>query len=94
MATVRIEDWSVIRANSDPYLAPERAGIKIHGAVYGHPAYADGSYIATSDVIGSTGRTVHCVSRNYELGSPSSSFLAWLAGEGLTYDPVQPVKIS
>ena len=89
---VRIEDWSVVRHPDDRYRPPARTPIHLHGAVYGHPDFADGHYITTSEVISSKGRTARCLSRSYLLGKPSANFLAWLSEAGMTLDENEPIK--
>lgn len=91
-SVVRIEQWSVIRCG-DIYSPPDNCAISLHGAVYGHPNFTDGEFINTSQVVGSTGRVVHCESRDYLLGQASPDFLAWLAETGKALDEVQPVKL-
>jgi hypothetical protein len=66
--TYKMENWSIITTN--PYRAPELGGQMIHGSVYGHPKFPDGSHITTSEIIGRKGELLETYSGSlYELGS-------------------------
>lgn len=48
---MRLENWSIIAHEFDPYQAPERVSKGLHGQVYGHESLEDGSLIYTSRVV-------------------------------------------
>jgi hypothetical protein len=66
---MKLENWSLVYTEADPYHAPELCLPHLHGIVHGHPAIADGEEITTSSVRGKRGEAL--VTRNsvYELGT-------------------------
>jgi len=48
---VRIENWSVVDPEPDPYTAPEMRRSCLRGAVYNHPRFPDGEEIRTSSIM-------------------------------------------
>ena len=87
-----MENWDLKPASTNPYLAPEQAGLVIHGAVYGHPNYEDGQVIYTSQVLDADGLHVHCTSRCYLLGKVAPEYVAWLEGKGKTFNADSPIS--
>ena len=89
---VRIEDWSVQRGpdrESDKYRAPEQRETHLHGKVFGHPNFEDGSTLVTSPMRRVVGREVHCASRVYLLGAPAEAYTAYCLEKGYQ-DPRLP----
>lgn len=82
---VRLENWSVIHV-CGPYTDPEDITMRLAGN-------ADGKHIVTSEIIGSEGRIVHCLSSSYLLGTPAKAYVTWLAALGQVLDESQPVRI-
>ena len=69
---MKLENWSAV---SDPYQVPEIAGYYLHGIVYGHPRFDDGSEVTTSRIVGIIGDEVLTHSGNlYELGNADSEY--------------------
>lgn len=74
---MRIENWSIIAGDSNPYLAPEMRRRYIFGNVFGHPKFSDGKSIRTSHIIGIEGQYVLTKSGSrYELGNPHPDYEA------------------
>lgn len=80
----RLEEWSLFRDDSNPFLAPELRSVRLQGKVYGHEMFDDGDGVSTSTVqkldlknnIAETKNTV------YELGEPSEGYIKWLNENG------------
>ncbi len=88
----RIERWSTVPAGSDPWMAPELAGIAIRGTIAN--CETSKRYIRTSRVVSVTGRRVTTRSGSvYELGEPHPDFVAWLKESGKEFDPEVPIKV-
>ena len=47
---MKIENWSIVVLNCDPYQPPETQISGISGQVYNHPTYKDGKHITTSKI--------------------------------------------
>lgn len=91
-SAIRLEDWQLVVKVRHNYKKQSESGIlHIQGAVYGAPGRKDGTVIVTSTITGSTGRIVHCDGRDYLLGKPLPSFVAWLAKKGDVIDAEQPI---
>ena len=45
-----LTDWSIIYSKTQQYLAPEQKYYQLHGKVFGHPNFNDGTYVTTSIV--------------------------------------------
>lgn len=66
---MRLENWSVVVRDPDPYKAPEAQQACLSGNVYDHPTYSDGNVITTSRIVKVEDGKVHTVSGSvYELG--------------------------
>ena len=63
-----LKNWSLVFR--DPYCAPELQKPALHGKVYGHRRFLDGSSITTSTVVGITedGKIKTYSGSEYELG--------------------------
>lgn len=63
-----LQNWSLVFR--DPYKAPEIQHPALHGKVYGHPRFEDGSTVTTSSVVGITedGKIKTYSGSEYELG--------------------------
>lgn len=69
MPNIRIENWSIVIGQPNPYRAPECQTAFLLGNVYGYPGRKDGERIRTSEVVGVEGRLVKAYSgKIYELG--------------------------
>ena len=67
--SIRIEFWSVITTNANPYAAPELISPRLQGRVYGHPRIKDGEYVSTSTIIGvKNGLVLTRSGSEYQLG--------------------------
>lgn len=88
-----LRNWSTVIDN--PYRAPEAgSNICLHGNVYGHPRFEDGTEVTTSRVKESEGRVVQTMSGSeYVLeGEPDQEFVDQLEKIGYTFDPNNPIK--
>ena len=90
----KLDNWSCGPVIDDPYLAPERAGLCLHGTVTGHHRIPDGETIRTNRVAKVNGRTVVTESGTvYELGNPDPEYLAWMAQHNIPFDPDFPIRV-
>ncbi len=75
----RIENWSVVFGNDNPYLPPEAQSIVIRGMIYGHEnqdKWPDSKPIRTSRIIGKKeGRICTYSGSEYELGEIDSEYV-------------------
>jgi hypothetical protein len=49
---MRLEHWSVVLRDVNPYQPPEHQKVYLHGKVYGHHNFADGEWVTTSCITG------------------------------------------
>lgn len=47
----RLENWSVVVGEINPYMAPEQVTQHLHGKVYSHPLFDDGDEITTTAMV-------------------------------------------
>lgn len=90
-----LRDWAVRPGSDNAFLAPELGGIRLSGLAYGHPRFAAGHAVTTSQVIAVDGRRVTTESgRVYLLeGEPEAAYLAWLAEQGRAYNAERPIAV-
>lgn len=71
-----IENWSVVRDNSDLNVPPERRPGLLHGEVYAHPYKKDGTHVTTSAIVALNLIDRTCVTRSsrYRLGKPHADY--------------------
>jgi hypothetical protein len=83
MRKARLENWSVI-AFGGPYTPPELMRIQLHGQVYDHDRFANGTEVTTSslEAFDYGKRTALTQNTLYALGEPDPKFDAWLAEQG------------
>ena len=74
---------------------PETWKIKLHGEVYNHHRFDDGSSITTSNIESANGKEITTVSGSvyYLDGPPDETYLKYLEGEGLSFDENEPVML-
>jgi hypothetical protein len=93
-SVIRLEQWFV-SMTGDRYTAPENRVPYLTGCVYGHPNFADGDKVSTSEITATKGRTITTSSgRTYRLGKPDPGYVAWLAEQGKTLNPRKPVTLT
>lgn len=81
---IRIENWSLVERDANPYLAPELKNRHLHGVVYGHPRWADGTSVVTSSIKDVDGCIVETHSGSvYELGEPAAEYVEWCKKNGV-----------
>ena len=92
---VTIQEWSVTTRDDSPYRAPEARRPCLAGRVFGHPGFPDGAGVVTSPILGTSGRVVRTLSREYVLtGPPGDGYAEWLRDRGYELDEEQPVKVA
>jgi len=92
--TIKLNNWSVVYPNKDPYTPPEFAKPSLHGTVKNHPKLGKNVKLTTSTVIDAKGRLVRTYSgHTYKLGKPDHNYLMWLKMSGIKLDEKQPIKI-
>lgn len=71
----RLEKWGM-RATASIYSAPEQISYYLTGDVYGHPKYADGTFVTTSSITETNRReqTVRTRRSTYFLGEPDPEY--------------------
>jgi len=77
MDDVRIENWEIVTTQSDPYKAPEQWPCRLQGNVYGHPAFKEGDWVQTSQIMETNGNRVKTYTRWYVLGEPNEKYVLW-----------------
>jgi hypothetical protein len=93
--TVRMENWSVIADLRDPYKAPDSA-VCLHGKVYGHPSFLDGTEITTSPILAvspENPREVHTCNTRYCLGEVDPDYVERRRSIGQVFDPNRPIVL-
>ena len=77
---IRLENWSLVCANPDPYQPPEAQVQSMHGNVYGHARFQDGDEITTTPIkrinVVDASLLVHTRNSVYELGSVDPQYEA------------------
>ena len=66
--TPRLENWAVIAVPDSPYQAPELWRQRLHGNVYGHPRFGNGTEVTTSPITSKKGENILTRNTEYELG--------------------------
>lgn len=78
----RLERWSVICSELNPYQAPECQDKVLHGMVYDDETqrFEDGTPIRTSRLIeiNTKNNSAKTLNTEYILGDPSEDYLKWL----------------
>ena len=74
---MRLENWSIIQDDSDPYKAPEIRKQLLVGDVYGSAKFKDGKTIQVSRVIASNGINIVVTNsgNKYKLGEVDPEYL-------------------
>ena len=65
MNIIRLENWSVVTLDNDPYKAPELKHPHLCGIAYGHPKFDDGKMVTTSTIMWKKQLTVVTLSGTY-----------------------------
>jgi len=90
-----LENWSMQEGPpraGDIYRAPETVGPRKH--LHADHPIKPGMYFTTSRIVESDGRLVQTKSGSvYRLGEPDPEWLAWMADNGIDFDPSQPITI-
>ena len=76
MSMKRLENWSII-LKGNPYTAPELMTKHLHGNVYNHPKFLDGTEITTTEIkwIGLT-TIITASGSEYEIGAVNPEYEA------------------
>ena len=90
----KLEDWGVVAIDLNPYLPLELMIPSLFGKVYGHPKFAEGEDIVTSEILESyPNRLVKTHNSWYKLGKPSEAYAKFLEENGHVLDEDEPVKV-
>jgi hypothetical protein len=91
---MKLEKWSVVVGDPDPYMPPEMQEKRICGLVFGHPQYQDGHEIVLGSVDTVEGSIVKTLSGSvYELGEPDPEYVAYCKTAGCHVPTKeQPIK--
>ena len=95
MKTGTLDLWAVVSASSDPYRAPEQAGIAISGILRDASPHDDreGRRVWTSRVVSVNGRVVTTRSGSvYHLGSIHPEYREWIRKNRPEWDWRNPIK--
>ena len=94
---VVLKDWGVVYLDDSPYLAPEVKLRCLVGTIVmsARSCFKSGDPVRTNGIDKVEGRLVTTLSGSqYWLrGAPSANYLAWLASQGIKYDPRRPVRV-
>ena len=82
MQKAKIENWSVVTGNYNPYTAPEAIPRCIRGEVYGHPDFPDGDIVTTSTLVLLENGVAKTQNTQYSLGYPEAEYTAWCVKNG------------
>jgi len=92
---IKLENWSVVNINKNPYSSPESGIRALHGDANNHPKLGKDVSVTTSAVISAKGHVVKTKSGSrYQLGKPDPAYLIWLKVNHLELDEKNPVKVS
>lgn len=90
----RLENWSVIKTDLNPYAPPEQQFGQLRGAVYGHPKHGNGTIVHTSWIIDANGKHVKTISGTiYELGKISTEYFAFVLDNKIPFDFENPIRV-
>ena len=103
--TARLEGWSVgypePKEQRDFYTPPEGRPVVLHGLIYGHPRFKDGSSVTTAPIVDADGSRITVAGSSSELserydvllGQIHPEYRAWLKEHRPDWDPENPVTI-
>lgn len=74
---MRLENWYIVWANDEDYLAPELRHKRVQGQVYGHENFKDGTFIITSALMEINLGEMYVKTMNscYDLGTPDPEYI-------------------
>lgn len=82
----KIENWSIIVDESNPYMAPELRPTRLAGRVYGHPGHSEGKFVHTSSIQEIDVKAGYAITKSgtrYQLGKPEQKYFEWLQDQGM-----------
>lgn len=72
---MKLENWSLVFGELNPYQAPETVRPHLNGEVFGHPRFENGKNVTTSAIVGKKGSNVVTNSGSiYELGTIETEY--------------------
>jgi hypothetical protein len=72
---MKLERWSIVSKIAPAFCPPEDSAFCLHGIVTGHPRYADGKEVRTSQVVHRRGKNIVTRSgHEYELGNANADY--------------------
>lgn len=82
----RLENWSIVSDNSNPFLAPELRNLRLQGQIYDDEKgrFPDGAEVSTSTIQELNLKENYAMTRNtkYILGEPDQDYIRYLASQG------------
>ena len=91
---IKLEDWSVVYPNKNPYTPPESTRGSLHGIADNHPKLGRNAEVTTSSIVSSEGRFVKTYGgHTYALGEPDPDYLVWLKVNGIELNEDKPVNV-
>lgn len=81
-----LKNWSIIRDNNNPYLAPELRKVRLQGCIYNDEKkrFDDGTPVSTSSLqkLDIENKVAQTRNTTYQLGEPLEEFMNWLNKNG------------
>jgi hypothetical protein len=89
MSTYHLYRWSVVGSTNDPFKAPEQIKVSLLGF-----RDQEEKKVRTSDIKEVNGREITTATGSvYILEDIDPEYRRWMEGEGLAYDPENPIKM-
>lgn len=83
---LKLERWSVVQGEPNPYKPPEQMGPCLKGDLDGHE-------IVTSPIIKAEGLLITTFSGSlYELGEIEPGYMGFIEDHAIEFDPENPIK--
>jgi len=82
---IRLEKWSTIYTDPDPYKPPELRVMRLRGEAHGHPRHDNGRLVTTTRVVDLDLEARRARTRSgsvYALGEPEEGFVDYLRETG------------
>jgi hypothetical protein len=75
----RVENWSIVSTDVDPYRAPELKARRLSGIVSGHSTIEDGKFITSSSLVEFDYLNSKALTKNtvYDLGEINPEYKKW-----------------
>jgi hypothetical protein len=91
---MKLNNWSVVYGEQNPYLAPELRSARLHGIVDDHPRLGKNVEVTTSKIVKAEGLIITTNSGSiYELELVDLKYLEYLQENNINFNPKQPITI-